>query len=155
VGERCSERGVAMLSTLIVVIILGVLATVVLTHSPGSKPASPANSSIVATTTISTTPKSIGTEAQLAALSGCASNYLDVSTAVQTYDVENGSMPPAGSAWATSTSGGGPFLQSWPSDPKYYAIDWNGTTIDVIPAKGVASHGSMGTTTPPTGCYGS
>jgi hypothetical protein len=144
-----------MLSTLIVVIILGVLVTVVLSHGPDSKPAASANASSAATTTISTTPQSIGIEAQLAAVSSCEADYLSVSTAVQTYNIENGSNPPAGTNWATLTSNFGPFLQSWPSDPKYFTIIWSGKSVDVIPAKGAASHGSTGTSTPPTGCYAS
>jgi hypothetical protein len=155
VEDRYSERGVAMLSTLIVVIILGVLVTVVLSHSPGSTPASSAGSSAGATTTISTTPQSIGIEAQLAAVASCEADYVSVSTAVQTYNIENGSNPPAGTGWATLTSNFGPFLQSWPSDPKYFTIIWNGAVVEVIPTKGVASHGSTGTSTPPTGCYAS
>jgi type II secretory pathway pseudopilin PulG len=146
-----SESGVAMLSTLVVVVILGVLVTVVLSNSPGSKSKGGSNSSTQ--TTITTTPKSIGTEAQLAAVSGCEANYTSVVTAVQTYSAENGSPPPAGTAWATSTSGGGPFIASWPADPKYYSIVWNGVSVVVVPAKGVASHGSQGTSSPPTGCY--
>jgi hypothetical protein len=143
-----------MLSTLIVVIILGVMVTVVLSQSPGKKANTSPNSSNQSTaTTTSTTPKSIGTEAQLAAVSSCEANYDTVSTAIQTYSAENGTNPPAGLAWATSTASNGPFLQSWPSDPKYYAIVWNGVSISVVPVKGVASHGSIGTSSPPTGCY--
>jgi hypothetical protein len=149
VSARRSESGVAMLSTLVVVIILGVLVTVVLSNSPGSK--STGGSSSQTTTTL--TPKSIGTEAQLAAVSGCEANYTSVATAVSTYSAENGSPPPAGTAWATSTSSGGPFIESWPADPKYYSITWNGVSVSVVPAKGVASHGSQGTSSPPTGCY--
>jgi hypothetical protein len=140
-----------MLSTLVVVVILGVLVTVVLSNSPGKKPNASGDSSTQ--TTITTTPKSIGTEAQLAAVSGCEANYTSVVTAVQTYSAENGSPPAAGTVWATSTSSGGPFIESWPADPKYYSIVWNGVSVDVIPAKGVASHGSVGTSSPPTGCY--
>ncbi|MGB7103985.1 MAG: hypothetical protein WBD82_05255 [Acidimicrobiales bacterium] len=146
-----SDSGIAMLSTLIVVVILGVMVTVVLSESPGKKANTSTGQS--AATTTSTTPKSIGTEAQLAAVSSCEANYDTVSTAIQTYNAENGSNPPAGPAWATSTASGGPFLQSWPADPKYFAIVWNGVSISVVPVKGVASHGSMGTSSPPTGCY--
>jgi hypothetical protein len=153
-ARRRSESGVGMLSTLVVVIIMGVIVTVVLTHTPGTKPSSSANISNGDTTiTTSTTPKSIGTEAQLAAVSGCETNYLAVTTAIETYSTENGTEPPAGTAWATSDLSGGPFLQSWPTSPRYYTITWNGHSVGVTPAKGTPSIGTAGSSAPPTGCY--
>lgn len=138
-----------MLSTLMVVVIVGVLITVVLTHTTSSKTPSATGASL---STTPTTPKSIGTEANLAAISGCEANYATISSAIQAYTAEHGTNPSAGTAWALSASSG-PLLQSWPSDPKYYTITWTGTSIDVTPTRGVASHGSMGTSTTPTGCY--
>jgi len=144
---------VAMVSTLVTVIILGVIAGVVISESSHSKPSPSTNLSGSDATTTTTSPQSIGTDTQLAAVSGCETNFTTISTAVQTYSTENGSAPPAGIAWATSSSNGGPFLQSWPTDPQYYSITWNGVSENVIPKKGVASHGSMGTNSPATGCY--
>jgi hypothetical protein len=138
-----------MLSTLVVVVIVGVLVTVVLTHNTSTNTPSATGSSL---TTTSTTPKSIGTEANLAAISGCEASYATIASAIQTYSTEHGANPPAGTAWALSASSG-PLLQSWPSNPKYYTITWTGTSLDVTPAKGVTSRGSMGTSSPPTGCY--
>jgi hypothetical protein len=150
--RRHGEHGVAMVSTLVTVIILGVIAGVVLSESSHSKsgPSTHVSGSLATTTT---TPQSIGTEAQLAAVSGCETNFTAIATAVQTYSAENGSPPPAGTAWATSSTDGGPFLQSWPTDPAYYSITWSGASESVIPKKGVASHGTMGTSSPATGCY--
>jgi len=151
--SRCrGERGVAMVSTLVTVIVLGVIAGVVVSESSHSKPSPPTNVSGFAATT-STTPQSIGTDTQLAAVSGCEANFTIIASAVQDYSAVNGSPPPAGTAWATSSTNGGAILQSWPTDPQYYAITWNGVSESVIPRKGAASHGSMGTSSPATGCY--
>lgn len=152
-SHRQGEHGVAMLSTLVTVIILGVIAGVVISEGSHSKPSPSANLSGAAGTTTTTSPQSIGTDTQLAAVSGCETNFATIATAVQTYSAENGSPPPAGIAWATSSANGGPILQSWPSDPQYYSITWNGVVESVVPKKGVASHGTMGTSSPATGCY--
>ncbi len=138
-----------MVSTLVTIIVLGVIAGVVVSESSHSKP----STSLSGSTTTSTSPQSIGTDAQLAAVSGCQANFAIIAAAIQTYSAETGSPPPAGAAWATSSANGGPILQSWPTDPAYYSITWNGVSEIVTPKKGVASHGSMGTSSPPTGCY--
>jgi hypothetical protein len=150
-SRRGDERGVAMVSTLVTLIVLGVIAGVVVAESSPSKP-SPSTQSSGASPTTTTTPQSIGTDTQLAAVSGCEANFSTIATALQAYSAVNGSPPPAGTAWATSTAHGGPFLQSWPTDPAYYSITWNGVSESVVPKNGIASHGSTGTTSPPTGC---
>lgn len=141
-----------MVSTLVTIIVLGVIAGVVVAESSSSKPATSTNVNGSATTT-TTTPQSIGTDTQLAAVSGCEANFATIAAAVQVYDAENGSLPPAGTAWATSSTNGGAIMQSWPTDPAYYTITWNGVSESVIPKKGAASHGSVGTSSPSTGCH--
>jgi hypothetical protein len=148
---RREENGVAMVSTLVTIIVLGVIAGVVVAESSHSKPSPPSHLAGSPTTT-STAAPSIGTDTQVAAVSGCEANFSTIATALQAYSAVNGSSPPAGTAWATSSTRGGPFLQSWPTDPEYYSITWNGVIESVIPKRGVASHGTMGTTSPPTGC---
>lgn len=141
-----------MLSTLVVVVILGVIVTIAISNGPSS-PKSTGGSAAGTTTT--TSVKSIGTEANEAAVASCLGNFATVSAALATYKTLETSAPPAGTAWATSSATGGALLESWPTDAPYYVITWNGVTLNVIPKRGVASHGTQGTSTPPTGCYAS
>jgi hypothetical protein len=139
-----------MVSTLAVVIILGVIVTIAISNGPSS-PKSTGGSPTGTTTT--TSVKSIGTEANEAAVSSCLGNFATVNAALATYKSLESSPPPAGTAWATSSANGGALLESWPTDAPYYVITWNGVTLNVIPRRGAASHGTQGTSTPPTGCY--
>ncbi|HTT59712.1 MAG TPA: hypothetical protein VMF33_06655 [Acidimicrobiales bacterium] len=141
-----------MISTLAVVVILGVIVTIVVAN--GGTPSNP-RTSISGTpgdTTTTTGPSSIGSDATAAAISSCLGNYAIVESAISDYQSLENSTPPAGTAWATSASGG-PILQSWPSDPGYYTLSWNGHLLSVIPEHGAASHGNTGTSSPPTGCH--
>jgi len=148
------ERGSSLLGILSVVATLGILAVIVLTLNLGSSPSSvgttvPGSSQ----TTTTTGPQNIASEQQAAQRSACQANFTVIITAVADYRSLNGSNPPAGIAWATSTSAGGPFIQAWPSGAPAYALTWNGTTLSVVPVKGRASHGSIGTSSPATGCF--
>jgi hypothetical protein len=145
-----SESGVGMVATLAVVVILGVIVTIAISNGPSSPQTSDGTP---AGTTTTTSVKSIGTEANEAAVSSCLGNYATVSAALATYKTLEGSAPPAGTAWATSPADGATLLESWPTDAPYYVISWNGVTLTVTPRKGVASHGTEGTSSPPTGCY--
>ncbi len=154
-GRRNSERGVGMISTLAVVVILGVIVTIVISN--GGTPSTP-QTSLTGTsgpgsgTTTTTGPSTIASDAKAAAITSCVGNFAIVESAISDYQSLQGSTPPAGTAWATSASSG-PILQSWPSDPPYYSLSWNGHVLSVIPGHGTASHGSTGTSTPPTGCH--
>ena len=145
------ERGFALVATLLVVVILGVLATIVLTlQSPST------TSGTGATTppgTTSTPPKSVAGGADLAARVACESDYLSITTALSDYRTLNGAWPGPGTSWATSSTRGGPFLQVWPSEQRYFSITWNGNVLSVVPAQGVASHSNAGTSSPKTGCF--
>lgn len=152
-AERRSERGVAMLSTLIVVIILGVIVTVVISEQSSSPPPSGSGTASVATTTTVPTTKTIGSDSQASTVSACEANFATMSTAIETYRALHGSAPPAGTAWATSSVGGSPILQSWMSSAVGYEISWNGSVLSVVPTKGAYSYGSYGTSTPQTGCF--
>jgi hypothetical protein len=139
-----------MIGILLVVVILGILAAVVLAvqSSPSTKSAGTAPQG-----TTTTIPQSIGSAAQEGAVSACEADYQTVNAAVLTYRTLKGVDPSAGTSWATAASSGGALLTSWPSDPQYYSIVWNGTVLSVVPAKGTPSHGSIGTKSPPTGCF--
>jgi type II secretory pathway pseudopilin PulG len=139
-----------MISTLAVVVILGVLVTIVLSTKHPATPSGAGSSSSLSTTTV---PQSVGSGAQEAAISACQLNFQALTTALTDYRALNGAYPAAGTAWATSSTNGGPYLAAWPADVHYYSITWNGSILSVLPAKGTASHGSMGTNTPVTGCF--
>jgi hypothetical protein len=140
-----------MVSMLIVVVILGALAAIVLTSSPG-----PTTSGTVATgspTTTTTTPQSIAGVVPPAQTSACEADFASLETAIGTYRTLNGGSPAPGTAWATSTANGGPFVQAWPSGAPNFSITWNGSQLSVLPKKGAASHGSYGSSSPVTGCF--
>ncbi len=148
------ERGSSLLGILSVVATLGILAVIVLTLNFGSSP-SPAGTTTPGSsqTTTTTAPQDIASEQQVAERAACQSNFTVIITAVADYRSLNGSNPPPGIAWATSTSAGGPYLQTWPSGAPAYTLTWNGTTLSVVPTEGRASHGSPGTVSPATGCF--
>jgi len=104
----------------------------------------------VTPTTAPATPES---GAQEAAVSACQANYQAIETALADYRALNGSLPAAGTAWATVAGNGGPYLQVWPESATYYSITWNGSQLGVIPVRGASSHGDDGTSSPKTGCF--
>ena len=152
-GSDDSERGSSLLGILSVVGILGILAVIALTLNFGSTPSTtgsrrcpvpprrrrdhgasgtnsprPSERPAKRTSPCSTRP-SLTTERSMAPTH----------------------RPARGGPRATSA--GGPFMQSWPSGAPAYSITWNGTTLSVVPAKGRASQGSVGTASPATGCF--
>jgi type II secretory pathway pseudopilin PulG len=147
---EAKERGFAMIGTLAVVLILGVLATIVLSSNHPATPSGSGASPLVTTTTV---PQSVGSGAQEAAISACKLNFQALTTALADYRALNGAYPAAGTTWATSSTNGGPYLAAWPTDAHYYSIAWNGLILSVIPVRGVASQGSIGTSSPVTGCF--
>jgi len=149
-SKGAKEDGFAMIGTLAVVVILGVLVSVVLSSNHPPAPSGTGASSSVTTTTV---PQSVGSGAQEAAVSACRLNFQALSSALMSYRALNGASPAAGTAWATSTTNGGPYLAVWPTDVHYFSISWNGTILSVLPARGAASHGSLGTSSPATGCF--
>lgn len=140
-----------MLGLLVVVAILGVLAAFALSGSPGTTPKAVGNA--MPTGSDTTSPRNVASGAQEATVAGCQANYATIARAIGTYRALNGAAPPAGTSWASATVKGGPFLQSWPSDAKSYTITWNGSTLNVLPVHGLASHGSYGTSSPASGCF--
>jgi hypothetical protein len=153
--RRCrdtTERGSSLLGILSVVATLGILAVIVLTLNFGSSPAS-VGTLPGAPPATTTGPQNIGSEQQVADRTACQADFTAITTAMSDYRTLNGSNPPAGVAWATSTSAGGPYIQSWPSLAPAFSLTWNGTVLSVVPAKGRASHGSFGTSSPATGCF--
>jgi hypothetical protein len=146
-----SERGVALVGTLMVVIILGILVSIALTISPQPSESTGPNTPALGTTT--TVPKTIASGAQEAAIAACETNFQAITTALSYYRAANGSSPPAGHLWALSSAHGGPFLQTWPAYSLYYNLIWNGNELVVIPNRGAASRGNFGTATPRSGCF--
>jgi hypothetical protein len=144
------EQGIAMLATLITVIILGVMVVIMLNTLGGS---SPGTSTTVPGATTTTAPATPANGAQEAAVSACQANYQAVETAISDFQSLNGALPAAGTAWATATANGGPYLQSWPEAAPYYSITWNGVQLSVNPVRGTPSHGNDGTNSPKSGCF--
>jgi hypothetical protein len=138
-----------MLATLLTVIILGVMVVIMLNTLGGTT--SPGTTIPGATTT--TAPATPANGAQEAAVSACQANFQALETAISDYRALNGSLPVAGTAWATATDNGGPYLPAWPESAPYYSITWNGTLLSVVPVRGVSSHGDDGTGSPKTGCF--
>jgi hypothetical protein len=151
VSARHDERGSALVATLSVIVILGVMVAISLSLNIGSSPTPKVTSPTNVTTT--TAPKTVASGASEATVAACEANYAIVSNAVQTYRALNGSSPPAGTSWATSSANGGPIMQSWPSAPSSYAIVWNGRELSVAPTKGAPTHGTEGSQALKTGCY--
>jgi len=145
------EQGSALLGTLLTVIVLGVMVVIML-NTLGTPSGTGTGTTIPgqAATTLPATPES---GAQEGAASACRVNYLAIQTALADYRSLNGSLPAAGSAWATETANGGPYLQVWPENALYYSISWNGAQLSVIPVRGAASHGSDGASSPKSGCF--
>jgi len=127
------------------------------THPRTSHPRGRSHGHSTTTTTSHATTTTEGGGASsipLAALRiSCVTSAQAVLSAASTYSITNaGAEPPAGTAWATSSANGGPYLQSWPSST-YYTIAWNGHTVVVRAQHGAVAVGSAGTSSPPTGCY--
>lgn len=146
-----TEGGFALVGTLAVVIILGVM--VAITLSVLQPRASPISTTLPGLPTTTTIPQSAASGGQEAAAVVCEVDFLSISTEVAEYRAVNGTYPAAGTAWATSSANGGPLLQAWPTDAKYFTITWNGSVLSVVPAHGTPSHGSPGTSSPATGCF--
>jgi hypothetical protein len=151
-GESSREDGVAMLATLLTIIILGVLA-VIMFNALGGTPTTTGSGTTIPGEVTTTAPATPANGGQVAAVSACQANYQALQTALTNYRTLNGSLPAAGTAWVTSTSNGGPYLQVWPGSVNYYSITWNGTQLSVIPARGTPSHGSDGASSPRSGCF--
>ena len=138
------DRGVSMVATLAVVVILGILATIALAAQNGPSPSNTSNPTPNGTNAnATTTPTSPASASQESTIAACQADYQSVAIAIGAYRALNGSAPPSGTAWASSTSLGGPFLGSWPSDPASFTIQWNGSILSVVPARGAVSHGSL------------
>lgn len=146
-----NELGVALLATLVTLIIMGVIA-VIMFNTLGGTPTGPATNPTIpgATTTAPVTPENGGQEAAVAA---CRANYVSIEAALTDYRALNGSLPSAGTEWATSATNGGPLLQVWPEGRPYYTITWNGSQLSVLPISGASSHGSDGTSSSKSGCF--
>jgi type II secretory pathway pseudopilin PulG len=129
-----TDDGYTMIALLAVVLILGVLSALVLGGGFSN-------------------PQPVASATKGHATTACESDYSSVGGAVQAYFAANLTNPPSGTSWATAHAHGGPYLQSWPDDPDYYDIVWNGQEVSVVPAHGRSSYASYGSSAPPTGCF--
>lgn len=155
------ERGSSLIALLLVVLILGVMAAIALGglgYTPNSTitgiPSTmPGGGAIAATTTTIVAAKTRANSARESAKAACRAGFEAVSEAVQKYKRLKGSLPTAGRAWSHDSSTGGPLLPEWPRDGDHFTIVWNGSSVSVVPAEGAIAHGSVGTSSPPTGCF--
>jgi len=160
-GSDAAERGSSLIGLLIVLVILGLMAAATLgglgyTSNPaitGVPLTMPGGGAIVATTSTTVLTPNPNDHPSTTTIATCRADYATVSSAVQSYERHNGVLPPAGTAWAHLTVKGVPLLRVWQRDKHNYVIEWNGSTLSVVPAKGVTAHGSAGTSSPPTGCF--
>ncbi|MFI5035763.1 MAG: hypothetical protein ACHQFZ_06120 [Acidimicrobiales bacterium] len=141
----------AMVATLMVVVILAVMVSIAL--SAGSGPTPHGTSVANGPTTSTTAASNASQDFRSARVSQCQADYQSLKTALATYRALNGAYPPAGTAWATSSANGGPYLQSWPTDAKHFTISWNGSSLNVVPYRGLAARGSDGSRSPASGCF--
>ena len=139
-----------MIATLLVVIILGVVAAIVITQESPSTPMPSPGANGSTTTTV---PHTVGSGADLAARAACEADFVALTTALNDYRALNGSLPGPGTSWAISAANGGPLLVTWPSEPRYFSITWNGSALSVIPVRGTSSHGTAGSVAAKTGCF--
>ena len=143
------EEGVTMIGLLTVLLILGVLAAIAMSRLSG----------LPSTTTATTiepgsaaTSPALGATPNAALVAACEADFRAIEVAIDSYRAINGSAPPAGTAWTQESSLGIRYLMAWPSDP-HFSISWDGAQLSVVPALGTASRGSMGSSSPPSGCY--
>ena len=148
-SRRRGDDGASMLGVLSVVVILGLLVVIPLSLNLGSSTTT--TSAPGATTT--TAPRTIARGASEAAVAACRADFETIDQAIASYRALNGSYPPSGTSWATSSTAGGPYLQSWPIVATRWSFAWNGATLSVVPTHGVASHGSFVTTVAKDGCF--
>ena len=158
--QRHGEHGLSLVSLVVVVGIFGVMMVVFLTMMYNSGTSSsdlnsltsaPHGSTTTTTRGATTTSSTVVQTTAAARTATCLADVQSVSGALATYEATHTSPPPAGTAWATSSAHGGPYLQSWPAVPGY-AIRWTGSTLIVVPTRGTSSAGA-GTASPPSGCY--
>lgn len=160
-SSDAAERGSSLIGLLIVVLILGLMAAATLGglgYTPNSAitgiPSTmPGGGAIVTTTSTTIVAKSRSNHARESAIAACRADYAKVNAAVQRYERLDGSLPPAGTAWAYTPTKGSPLLRVWPRDDQHFVIVWNGSTLSVVPALGVVARDSVGTSSPPTGCF--
>jgi hypothetical protein len=151
-----ADRGAAsLLGLLLVLLILGAMSGLAVgalngsTVTPITLPSSGPTTTThpAAGTTTTTVARSTPDAAILAA---CETDVSTVEDAVQAYQAEDGSLPPAGIAWSRG------LLQSWPNGARNFTIRWIGGVIVVTPATGTPARGdagSPGDPGPATGCF--
>jgi hypothetical protein len=154
------ERGASVIGLLVVLVVLGATAAIVVSALPSSKSLTVPTVATTSTTRgpgstspSGTTTTSSPTILSVALEAACVANVQAVKSAATTYETLNSAKPPAGTAWATATTNGGPYLQSWPAATREVSVAWSGTTVVVTPAHGRSAVGGPGSRTPPTGCY--
>jgi hypothetical protein len=146
------ERGASLLSLLFVLIILGVMAAATVGALDGTGSTTLPTTPGVTTTSTGETPNAAVSAALRAT---CVADYQTLAIALQVYSALHGANPTRGTSWAIGMESGSTLLESWPSDPGHFTITWNGTTLGVVPQRGVSASGSPGSQRSTSGCYAS
>jgi prepilin-type N-terminal cleavage/methylation domain-containing protein len=119
--ERAQSSGFTLIELLIVIVVLGILAAVVVF--------------------------ALGSVTSKSAKSSCAADAKTVETAVAAFEANGNGTSPTSTALTASTTTGGPYLRSWPSNPSHYYIGIAKTATPTSPDEVDVAAGSVLPTT--------
>ena len=100
--EGAKDSGFTLIELLIVIVVLGILAAVVVF--------------------------ALGSVTSKSAKSSCAADAKTVETAVAAYEANGNGTSPTSTLLTSSTTTGGPYLRSWPSNSSHYFVGIAQTT---------------------------
>ncbi len=127
------EAGVSVVSALAGVVIVLVLGSIVLSQTLGGSPAH--HGAPASQPGRPATAPALASAPPAAVHAACVTDVAAIESAVAAYETLHGSLPPAGTAWATGV--GGPLAgQRWPSGDASFTLEWTGTSVGVRPLRG-------------------